>query len=191
MKVEIVKEVQRSDGLWRFACGDVFVLVTVWQRFGAFSISDPLRRRSFTTFRVRWLIPRGLCPAHLNTFDTVEKSQVHANSVILPPLLQLIWRYLLCSLTHPMRAMSSLKIKALIVILFLIIAIITKITRWWPETRFWVEEQQASMTNVFLIADWHDCKSSRRHSSALEIQGYTLYVYRASLKKVCFFEIGT
>ena len=25
MKVEIVKEVKRSDGLWRFACGDVFV----------------------------------------------------------------------------------------------------------------------------------------------------------------------
>ena len=24
MKVEIVKEVKRSDGLWRFACGDVF-----------------------------------------------------------------------------------------------------------------------------------------------------------------------
>ena len=26
MKVKIVKEVKRSDGLWRFACGDVFVL---------------------------------------------------------------------------------------------------------------------------------------------------------------------
>ena len=24
MKVRIVKEVKRSDGLWRFACGDVF-----------------------------------------------------------------------------------------------------------------------------------------------------------------------
>ena len=24
MKVKIVKEVKRSDGLWRFACGDVF-----------------------------------------------------------------------------------------------------------------------------------------------------------------------
>ena len=24
MKVNIVKEVKRSDGLWRFACGDVF-----------------------------------------------------------------------------------------------------------------------------------------------------------------------
>ena len=23
MKVEIVKELKRSDGLWRFACGDV------------------------------------------------------------------------------------------------------------------------------------------------------------------------
>ena len=26
MKVEIVKEVKRSDGLWRFACGDVLHL---------------------------------------------------------------------------------------------------------------------------------------------------------------------
>ena len=26
MKVKIVKEVKRSDGLWRFACGDVFIL---------------------------------------------------------------------------------------------------------------------------------------------------------------------
>ena len=26
MKVKIVKEVKRSDGLWRFACGDVFLL---------------------------------------------------------------------------------------------------------------------------------------------------------------------
>ena len=25
MKVRIVKEVKRSDGLWRFACGDVFL----------------------------------------------------------------------------------------------------------------------------------------------------------------------
>ena len=25
MKVKIVKEVKRSDGLWRFACGDVFL----------------------------------------------------------------------------------------------------------------------------------------------------------------------
>ena len=24
MKVKIVKEVKKSDGLWRFACGDVF-----------------------------------------------------------------------------------------------------------------------------------------------------------------------
>ena len=24
MKVEIVEEVERSDGLWRFACGDVY-----------------------------------------------------------------------------------------------------------------------------------------------------------------------
>ena len=26
MKVKIVKEVKKSDGLWRFACGDVFYL---------------------------------------------------------------------------------------------------------------------------------------------------------------------
>ena len=27
MKVKIVKEMKRSDGLWRFACGDVFTIV--------------------------------------------------------------------------------------------------------------------------------------------------------------------
>ena len=26
MKVKIVKEVKRSDDLWRFACGDVYIL---------------------------------------------------------------------------------------------------------------------------------------------------------------------
>ena len=29
MKVKIVKEVKRSDGLWRFACGDVFTLISI------------------------------------------------------------------------------------------------------------------------------------------------------------------
>ena len=29
MKVKIVKEVKRSDGLWRFACGDVFLFRTL------------------------------------------------------------------------------------------------------------------------------------------------------------------
>ena len=32
MKVEIVKEVKRSDGLWRFACGDVFDLLLILRR---------------------------------------------------------------------------------------------------------------------------------------------------------------
>ena len=30
MKVKIVKKVKRSDGLWRFACGDVFTLALLW-----------------------------------------------------------------------------------------------------------------------------------------------------------------
>ena len=33
MKVRIVKEVKKSDGLWRFACGDVFRLRRQ-QKFG-------------------------------------------------------------------------------------------------------------------------------------------------------------
>ena len=30
MKVKIVKEVKRSEGLWRFACGDVYLSIWSW-----------------------------------------------------------------------------------------------------------------------------------------------------------------
>ena len=39
MKVKIVKEVKKSDGLWRFACGDV----SIWE--------IPLRERKKTRAR--------------------------------------------------------------------------------------------------------------------------------------------
>ena len=36
MKVKIVKEVKRSDGLWRFACGDVFIKEVLKKQFDFF-----------------------------------------------------------------------------------------------------------------------------------------------------------
>ena len=39
MKVIIVKEVKRSDGLWRFACGDVLYLLEMFVFFNSLFFS--------------------------------------------------------------------------------------------------------------------------------------------------------
>ena len=38
MKIKMVKEVKRSDGLWRFACGDVYIFWLRW--FGDINLSS-------------------------------------------------------------------------------------------------------------------------------------------------------
>ena len=82
MKVRIVKEVKRSDGLWRFACGDVFYI----HGFKSLSPSKSCRllvQCESVTFLVG-IKRRSVCPEAAARKGGRQQSQQNNRSILCP-----------------------------------------------------------------------------------------------------------
>ena len=74
MKAKIVEEVEKSDGLWRFACGDVYYLAGGWRK------TKKMEFKQKTPFEI-WYRPDLFSREGLNRKLSQEKQKKDVNEI--------------------------------------------------------------------------------------------------------------